>query len=115
MDPDHLSDIFAQFGPVRARRMFGGLGLYADGVMFGLVADGIIYLKSGVEDAEAFAAEGCEPFRYDKAGRVVEMSYRRLPDRLLDDPDELAAWARRALAVARRSGARIRRGRGAPA
>ena len=115
MDPDHLADLFAAFGPVRARRMFGGLGLFADGVMFGLVADGVIHLKCGPDDAAAFEAEGCEPFRYARAGRMVDLSYRRLPDRLLDDPDDLAVWARRALQAARRSAGGVRRGRDAPA
>ena len=83
--------------------MFGGAGIYADGVMFALVHDGIIYLKADTQNAAAFERERCPPFTYaTKSGKRGVMSYRRMPDRLYDDAEELAAWARGALAAARR-------------
>lgn len=107
MDQDRADELFAAFGPVRVKRMFGGFGIQADGLMFALEARDALYLKCGDCDAAAFEAEGCEPFAYDaKGGRRVVTSYRRAPERLLDDPDEMAAWARRALEAARRSAAR---------
>jgi DNA transformation protein len=103
VDPDHIREMFAAFGAVSVRRMFGGAGLYADGLMFGLVSDGQIYLKADAAMVEAFEREGCAPFEYGtKAGKRAVMSYRRLPDRLYDDPDDLAQWAKRALAAAQR-------------
>lgn len=103
MDPDHIRELFVVFGAVSVRRMFGGAGLYADGVMFGLVSDGQIYLKADAATAAAFEREGCGPFEYGtKAGKRAVMSYWRLPDRLYDDPDDLAQWAKRALAAAQR-------------
>ncbi len=112
LDPDQIQDLFAAFGPVQVRRMFGGAGLYADGIMFGLVADGLIHLKADTETVPSFAAEGCGPFEYGtRTGRRAVMSYWRMPDRLYDDPDALAQWARRALETARRTGRR----KGAPA
>jgi DNA transformation protein len=103
VSPDDIRDLFARFGPVAVRRMFGGAGIYADGVMFGLVAGGVIYLKVDAHNESAFAEEGLEPFSYTtRQGRRGVMSYRRMPDRLYDDPDELADWARQALAAARR-------------
>ncbi|MFC3693815.1 TfoX/Sxy family protein [Chenggangzhangella methanolivorans] len=102
MDQDQADELFAAFGPVRVKRMFGGHGLYADGVMFGLVADDEIFLKAGPSNAPDFDAEGLGPFAYDtKTGRHVMTSYRRAPERALDDPDEMAAWARRSLAAAK--------------
>jgi DNA transformation protein len=96
--------MFAAFGSVTLRRMFGGAGLYADGVMFGLVSDGQIYLKADVATAPSFQREGCRPFEYGtKTGKRAVMSYWRLPDRLYDDADELAQWARQALIVAQRN------------
>src|SRR5262245_65372969 len=83
--------------------MFGGVGIFADGTMFGLVSDGEIYLKADEETIPAFRAAGAGPFTYGSKGRRVVMSYWRLPDRLLDDLDELAEWARAALRVAQRS------------
>src|SRR5581483_2154682 len=101
MDPEYIRELFAAFGRVGIQRMFGGAGLYADGVMFALVTDDIIYLKADEAGAPLFEAEGCAPFTYDtKKGRRVSTSYWRVPDRLYDDPDELAGWARRALATA---------------
>ncbi len=103
VDPDSIRDLFQAFGPVSVRRMFGGAGLYADGVMFGLVADGVIYLKTDDEIAGVFEQEGLEPFVYTAAGgKRAVMSYRRMPDRLYDDPDELKLWASRSLAAANR-------------
>jgi DNA transformation protein len=106
VDPAAIQEIFATFGPVQVRRMFGGAGLYAEGVMFGLVSDGQIFLKSDAATAPAFERERCGPFSYaTKGGKRAIMSYRALPDRLYDDPDELAQWARKAMAAARQSAA----------
>jgi DNA transformation protein len=103
MSPDDIRELFRDFGPVEVRRMFGGAGIYADGTMFGLVADRVIYLKADQQNAAAFEAENLPPFTYaTKDGKRGVMSYRRMPDRLYDDPDELAVWARDALAAARR-------------
>lgn len=102
MDAEHIRDIFSAFGPVTVRRMFGGAGIYADGLMFALVADGAIYLKAGPQNEPDFVREGLPPFTYTgKNGKRAVMSYRRMPDRLYDDPDALARWAHAALAVAR--------------
>jgi DNA transformation protein len=102
MDPEFIRELFSKFGDVQIKRMFGGQGLYAGGVMFGLVAGGIIYLKADARTSPAFAAENCAPFGYDtKQGRRVLTSYWRLPDRLYDEPSGLGQWARAALAVAR--------------
>jgi DNA transformation protein len=109
VEADHIRELFAAFGPVTVRRMFGGAGIFADGVMFALVADETIYLKADDRTVPDFEREKSAPFSYGaRAGRRVVMSYWRLPDRLYDDPDELAAWARSALAAAHRA-ATVRR------
>src|SRR5262245_22064370 len=97
--------------------MFGGAGIYADGTMFGLVADGVIYLKADEVNTPAFERENLPPFTYEtKDGKRGVMSYRRMPERLYDDPDELATWARDALAAAQRTGVRaVRKGAGGKA
>jgi len=109
---DDIQELFSAFGVVAVRRMFGGAGIYADGTMFGLVADGVIYLKADERNAPAFEREKLPPFTYEtRDGRRGVMSYRRMPERLYDDPDELATWARDALAAAQRSGVRAVRKR----
>ena len=101
-DPDRFDDLFAPFGKIVVRRMFGGEGLYRDNVMFGLVFEERIYLKTNEEGRQTFIAEGCIPFVYPmKKGDITSHNYYALPDRLYDDPDELAEWAHKALAVAR--------------
>ena len=107
MDADRIVEMFAAFGPVVPRRMFSGFGVFSDGTMFALVARGILYLKADAQTVAVFEAEGQGPFTYVvkrvKGGKRSIMSYWRAPDRLYDDPDELAAWARDALAAAHRS------------
>ena len=105
-DPDRFDDLFASFGKIVVRRMFGGEGLYRDNVMFGFVFGEQIYLKTSEEGRRTFLAEGCVPFVYPmKKGDITSHNYYALPDRLYDDPDELAEWARNAFAVARNKSA----------
>jgi DNA transformation protein len=106
--------LFAPFGPVTVKRMFGGAGIWSDGLMFALVFDGAIFLKVDETSIPDFAREGSKPFVYTRAkskGRVgrASLSYWRLPERLYDDPDELAVWAARARAIAERKKFKPRR------
>jgi DNA transformation protein len=104
MDADHISELFAAYGPVGIRRMFGGFGIYSRGMMFALAHDGVIYLKADAATVAAFEREGQGPFTYGaKGGKRTIMSYWRIPERLYDDTDELAVWARDALLAAERS------------
>jgi DNA transformation protein len=103
LDPDFIRELFSPFRDVAMKRMFGGAGLYADGLMFGLVFDGVIYLRADAASIADFEREGSAPFVYPlMKGRPAQASqhFWRLPDRLYDDPEDLAAWAGRALAVA---------------
>jgi DNA transformation protein and related proteins len=107
LDSDFIRDLFAPFGPVTVRRMFSGAGIFADGLMFGLIIRDVIYLKADDSNVADFEREGCEPFSYTrgkKSGRPSQhaLPYWRLPERLYDDPDELAIWAKRAFAIAER-------------
>jgi DNA transformation protein len=96
-----VQDLLSEFGPVSIRNMFSGAGIYADGVMFAILVDDTHYLKADALSARDFAAEGKGPFTYRPKGRApVAMSYWEVPERLLDDPEELVTWARRAHAVA---------------
>ncbi len=90
-------------GPVTIRGMFGGAGIYAEGVMFALIADETLYFKADKQTEPDFVAAGSEPFTYEGKGKPVRMSYWRAPESLFDDPDEMTAWARKALAVAHRA------------
>ena len=110
MDADFIRDLFSEFGPVDVRRMFSGAGVYAGGIIFALILRDAIYLTADEQSGPRFEAEGCGRFDYTrKGGRPGHLPYWRLPDRLYDDPAELADWARVALAVARaRKAAKIK-------
>lgn len=97
---DFIGELFAGFGGVRVRRMFGGAGIFHQDVMIGLVADGTIYLRTDATTAREFAAEGSAPFTYRGKSKPIEMPYWALPERLMDEPDELADWAQRAYKAA---------------
>ncbi len=110
-DPDAIAQLFSEFGPVSVRRMFGGAGIFVDGLMIGMGYRDEIYLKTDDATARRFAAAGSTPFVYEAKGRSHQLAYWRLPTPLYDDPAELAEWAKEALAVARRANdRRISRG-----
>jgi DNA transformation protein and related proteins len=107
LDPEFIRELFTPFGHVTVKRMFGGAGVWSDGIMFGLLFDGAIFLKVDETSIPDFEREGSRPFVYTRAkskGRVgrASLSYWRLPERLYDDPEELAVWAGCALAIAQR-------------
>jgi DNA transformation protein len=103
-DPDFIVELFSGFGPVSVRRMFSGVGVFADGLMIALVVDGVIYLKADESFIPLFEREGQTPFSYKtRDARRTLLSYWRMPERLYDEPDDLAEWARLALDSARRS------------
>ena len=106
-----VSNEFAEFvcealsgiGEISTRRMFGGAGVYHDGLMFGLIADDVLYLKADESNIPDFEAEGKGPFVYAGKGKPVSMSYWEVPERLFDDPDEMSPWAMKAYGVALRA------------
>jgi DNA transformation protein len=100
-DPHRFDDLFSEFGPIRLRRFFGGEGIYAGDVMIGMIFNNdTIYFKTDAETRGAFEAERSKPFTFTKGKELVTTTWFSLPDRLYDEPDELAAWARRAYEVA---------------
>jgi DNA transformation protein and related proteins len=106
VESEAIADLFAKLGPVRTRCMFGGQGVYAGELMFALEIDGELFLKVDNATEPAFRAAGSRPFVYDRDGRATTMSYWRLPDAAIDDPEEAARWGCLALDAARRVAAR---------
>jgi DNA transformation protein len=104
MDRDFLVDLFSEFGPVAIRRMFSGFGISVDGVNFALALRTGLYFRADEQTIPQFEAEGSKPFAYQTKARAVTVnSYWQLPARLFEDSEELATWARSALASARRA------------
>lgn len=104
MDREFLIDLFADFGPVTIRRMFSGYGISTDGTNFALALRAGLYFRADEATIPQYEAEGSKPFQYQTRARTVTVnSYWQLPARLFDDTEELGAWARAALAAARRA------------
>jgi DNA transformation protein len=107
MDAEAIRDVFRGFGPVQIRRMFGGQGIYQDGLMFALEAGGELYLKVDEESVGTFQELGSRPFTVEmRNGRATLTSYWLMPESALDDPDEARECAAMALGAARRAKAR---------
>ncbi|KPP97668.1 TfoX/Sxy family protein [Marinobacter sp. HL-58] len=100
---ENLNDVFCQFGPVSVRRMFGGYGVYHDGLMFGLVADDVLYLKVDGESVGRFIELGLEPFEYQKNDAMIKMSYYMAPESIFEDPEQAKEWAALAFDAALRA------------
>jgi DNA transformation protein len=105
MDNDAIDDLFAGLGPVAMKRMFGGKGIYFDGLIVALEVDGEILLKADKVTAPEFEAAGCRQWVYDghKGRAPTAMPYWSIPDSALDDPEEMGSWARKAYEASRRS------------
>lgn len=104
---EFLREQLAPLGRVSTRRMFGKTGVFCDGVMIGMVTDDTLYFRVDEQARSAFKeAEAHPPLHYRKKGATIDLAFWRAPDRLFDEPDELTAWARVALAAARRVAAR---------
>lgn len=100
---EHLLDLLAGFGPVQARAMFGGYGIYKDECMFALVVDDALFLKADERTRPDFEALGLPPFSYKKKDREFSLSYYQAPDEALEDPAAMHQWAGKAHAAALRA------------
>jgi DNA transformation protein and related proteins len=100
---DFLREQLAPLGGVSLRRMFGKTGVFCDGVMLAMVSENTLYFRVDDQNRAAFKeAEAFPPLNYAKKGQTIDLAFWRAPERLFDEPDELMAWARAALAAAHR-------------
>lgn len=103
ISPDYLQYVLEQLArmpAVTSRRMFGCMGLYSDGVFFGIVDNDTLFFKVDDSTRESYASRGSEPFRPYKDRPEVSMSYFHVPADVLEDADELVTWARSAVRAA---------------
>jgi DNA transformation protein len=102
---DFVLDQLARIPQLRAKAMFGGVGLYSADAFFGIVAADELFFKVDDSNRSAYEAAGSEPFRPVMA-RPVSMSYWRVPIEVLEDPGELASWALAAIRAAGNAGSK---------
>ena len=105
----YVVDLMSSIGPVYAKGMFGGHGIYLDGLMFALVANGVLYLKSDKNTEDDYKDKGLDAFKYSKKGKEYKMSYYRAPEEALEDGDEMNLWANKAYNVALNAAAKGRK------
>jgi DNA transformation protein and related proteins len=101
-----LQEQLEPLGRITLKRMFSGAGVYCDGVIFALILRDTLHFKVDDGNRAAYQAAGMAPFSYQAKGQTRQLgAYWRVPERLFDEPDEMVAWARAALAAGRRSAA----------
>jgi len=98
----HLRDLFEPLGPVSARAMFGGYGVYFDGMIIGVIIEDAFYLKTDAMTRARFEAAGCRPCIYLMRGKPLPMSYWSVPEEAMDSPQAMRPWALLAIEAARR-------------
>lgn len=104
---DYVLEIMSHWATVSSRKMFGGYGLYREGVMFSLVADEVLYLKTDAASVTQFERAGSLPFVYQSATRSVQMSYWSAPAESVESPAEMRDWCQLAYAAALRAHAGV--------
>ena len=103
VSPDYLAYVIDQFAPVAklvSRRMFGGIGLYAEGLFFALIDNDVLYLKVDDRNRPDYVARGARPLQPLANDPTYSMNYFQLPEDVLEDPDTLRIWARKSLDAA---------------
>ena len=101
---DYILEMLDPIGPVSARRMFGGGGIFLHGNMFALIDDDVLYFKVDDQNIKPYDDEAASAFTYMRGGKELALSYREVPAEVIDETDELCGWAQQAWEAARRSG-----------
>ena len=99
---DHVQDALTNLREVRVRRMFGGAGLYWQGVFFAIILEETLYFRVDEKTEPDYIANGCDPFVYHQRGKAVKLPYYAVPEALFDEPESMETWARDAIAAALR-------------
>ena len=105
----YVVELMQTLGPVLAKRMFGGHGIFLEGLMFGLVADSTLYLKTDTKTENNYKEKGLEAFTYNKNGKDIKMSYYQAPEETLENSDEMNSWANKAYTTALRAASKKRK------
>jgi DNA transformation protein len=103
MDAEALKALFEPFGSVTVKRMFGGSGIYAEGMCFAIESGGEVFLKTDSLSRADFSAADSAPFTYMAKGKSRPTSYWSLPTAAHEDDDQLRRWAAMGLEAARRA------------
>ncbi|MEQ8312607.1 MAG: TfoX/Sxy family protein [Gammaproteobacteria bacterium] len=106
---EHVVDLLQNIGPVYSKRMFGGFGVFLDGLMFGLIADNELYLKVDDHNRSDFEELGLGPFTYNKNGKLMNLSYYQAPEEAMESLELMSRWGANAYECALRAAASKKR------
>ena len=102
----HIVDLLQFFGPVESKSLFGGFGVFLEGLMFGLIAGNELYLKVDVQNRQDYKDLGLQAFSFRKNGKQFKMSYYQPPQEAMEDAELLSVWASNAYGAAMRAAAK---------
>ena len=102
----HIVDLLQFIGPVESKSMFGGFGMFLEGLIFGLVAGNELYLKVDTQNLQDYEDLGLQAFSFEKNGRQFKMSYYQAPEEAMEDAELLSDWASNAYGAAMRAAAK---------
>jgi DNA transformation protein and related proteins len=97
---EFVLDQLSALPDVRAKAMFGAHGLYSGENFFAILDEGRLFFKTDASSQADYTARGMGPFTYESRGKVMTMSYHEVPPDVLEQPQELVEWARKAIGVA---------------
>ena len=103
---NYVADLMQGIGPVYVKRMFGGHGVFLEGLMFGLISGNTLYLKADDETRPRFDELGLMPFQYRKKGKLMNLSYYQAPEEVMEQSEVMSEWANLAYGTALRAAAR---------
>jgi DNA transformation protein len=100
---DYVVELMADWATVSVRKMFGGYGMYREGLMFALIVEDELFFKTDTNNVVQFERAGSHPFVYQSQARTVQLSYWSAPAASLDSPAEMGGWCRSAYGSALRA------------
>ncbi len=102
---EYVLETMSLWAAVSSRKMFGGYGLYRDGLMFALMVEDELFFKTDADNVAQFERAGSRPFSYQSKTRTVQLSYWSAPNESLESPAEMRDWCQLAYAAALRANA----------
>jgi len=100
---EFVLELMADIPGIGKRAMFGGFGIYRDGLMFALIADEQLYFKASDHLAEDFTALGLQPLLYESKGKAVSLKYYQAPESVFEQSEQMLLWADKAYQCALRA------------
>ena len=88
-----IYDLLGSISGITSRAMFGGYGIYKNGIIFGIIIDDILYLKVDVTNQKEYEKYGSSPFSYRNKGKEIKMSYWEVPEEILENREKITDWA----------------------